>query len=346
MYPTPLPEPSIPGILDEDAFMDEENVIDEDALMDEDTFVDEDALMEDTDPTLHDALADEDIEDDFLTIDDDEDNAYDNNSNSDSGSQLPDGRRPKAAWSEETVQTEAMARLGICVNTAARIVVCLACGSAIEPVKLHEHLVRIHPPISTTAAFAQELADAYNLRQDVESRPGTIIRAIYGLELVAGYLACDKCGYACKSKKAMARHILRSADCNTCQERLVQTFRPSSKRLYFGVSLEPELAEESVEPSLDPVSYLKNKFAPIPFSNIPIKSAKNPRDANHFLNLEKWDLYVEGKTGAEIVQAVREREPELRAEVRICVERFAAKVVTALFAVGHEPRAAMGDYVG
>jgi hypothetical protein len=142
----------------------------------------------------------------------------------------------------------------------------------------------------------------------------------------------------------MKRHIRGSDGCETSQARCVQTFRPRSRRFYFGV--EHASTVKPVEDPLDPVVYLKKKFAPPPFSTIPIKAIGNARDANHFLFTEKWDRYVEGRTGAEIVEAVRQREPELRGEVRFCVERFANDVAKKLGGVDHEPRAAMADYIG
>ena len=252
---------------------------------------------------------------------------------------------PKAGWSEDTVQTEAMGQLGISVNTVARVIVCSACAFAVKPLDLPGHLSKTHSPISTSAAFSQELASTYDLRADLDSRPGSIITAIYGLDLLGGFQTCDTCGYACKSGKAMERHMKESEGCKTSRARPVQTFRPSSKRYYFGVNMDPEHAEESAEASLDPLVYLK-KFIPIPFCNVPIKSANMAQDANHFLNLEKWDLYVQGRTGAEITHTVRGREPVFRDEVRTCVERFAADVAANLAKVDHEVKAAMADYIG
>ena len=291
-------------------------------------------------------------DDDYIDDDDNEDNEdnEDNDDNEDDEDDEDDhGHHPiadKPGWTEDTIQTEAMARLGICINTAAKVIVCLACASAIKPLELPQHLARSHPPISASSTFSQELINTYGLHPDVDSRPGTIITAIYGLELVSGYLTCDNCGYASKTKKAMGRHTKEFEGCSTFRERPVQTFRPTSKRMYFGVNVEPEPPEEVIDSSLDPLTYLKNKFSPVPFSNIPIKSPKTARDANHFLNLEKWDLYVQGKTGAEITHAVREREPDLRQEVRICVERYVEASVNKLNGVDSELRAAMGDYHG
>ena len=114
--------------------------------------------------------------------------------------------------------------------------------------------------------------------------------------------------------------------------------------MYFGVKIEPP--EDPAVATLDPVVYLQKKFSPIAFCNIPIKSPKVTQDANHFLAIENWDQYVTGKTGAEITEIIREQEPELQSTIRTCVERFTDTVVEALGKVDHEPRAAMGDYVG
>ena len=253
---------------------------------------------------------------------------------------------PKAGWSADTIQTEAMARLGICVNTTARIVVCLACASAVKPLELPGHLAKTHPPIVASQEFALDLAKTYDLRSELDSRPETIISAIYGLEVIGGYLACDNCGYACKTQKEMGRHMKKLEGCVSWRARPVQAFRPSSKRHHFGVSLEQERTEDLAEESLDPVTYLKKKFAPTPYSDIPIESPASARDANHFLGIEKWDKYVRDHTGQEITSVVRERAPELRETVRTCVDRFALDVATKLSKVDHEVRAAMADYTG
>ena len=249
-----------------------------------------------------------------------------------------------AGWSEEMLQTEEMMRVGLCVNTVARVAVCLGCRSVVKPSDLYTHISKAHS-ISTSLEFCRRLQEEHNLQPDpYHSRPGSVIKAIYGLDVLEGYLACDLCGYACEWEKSMERHIKKTEECRTYRTRFAQTFRPSSKQMYFGVEFGP--VEEDIEDPLDPVFYLRKKFAPMPYSNIPIKSPGSTQDANHFLRLEKWHLYVEGKTGLQITHAVREREPELREEVRICVERFTDRVVEKLNAVDHQPRAAIGDYQG
>jgi len=251
---------------------------------------------------------------------------------------------PRAEWSEETEQTDEMVKLGLTVNTAVRVVVCIGCRSVIKPSDLYNHVVKMHS-MSTSAHFCQGLEAKYDLHPDPHNmRPGSIVKAIFSLDLFEGYISCDTCGYACGTKKAMNRHMKQSDECKTFRRRYAQSFRPSSKRMYFGVELES--AEDPVATALDPLAYLKEKFTPTPFGNVPITSPKNPRDTDHFLNIEKWLIYVEGKTGAEIRDVTREREPELRTEVRTCVERFAHEAVKKLIGTDNEARAAIGDYIG
>ena len=339
-YPMPMPEPSSPPFCDEDTVMHEvDEMFDNDLTlsrepMEEEFFNEEDAM--DADKALVEPVSDaegpvEEGDDEYVDAGDGDSEDMDT---------------PKAVWSEETIQTEAMARLGICVNTTARVIVCIACASVVKPCELPRHLAKSHSPMSTTTAFSEELVKAHDLRADADSRPGSIIQAIYGLDLVDGFITCDTCGYACKSDTAKATHTRQSKTCKGFRERLVQTFRPSSKRMYFGVNLVPESADEPGATPLNIVAYLNKKFSPVPFSNLEIKSPKSPRDANHFLSIEKWDLYLEGKTGAQITQLLREREPEFRAIVRTCMDRFADNVVVKLVKADHEVRAAMGDYVG
>ena len=310
------------------------------------------------DEPLHHNANDDEEEDDFYPDcgpeddedKDDEDEEYQDYGPEDEEHEEDGGhdtvQTPTAGWSEDTVQTESMAQLGICIDKVARVIVCIACASVIKPTELSEHLTRTHAPITISAGFSQELADTYDLRTNLDSRPGFIITAIYGLNLLGGFIACDTCGYACKSDQAMAKHIKELEGCRTSKACLVQTFRPSSKRYYFGVRLNSEHPEEPATHSLDPVAYLKSKFAPTPFSETPVKSPSAAQDTNHFLGIEKWHLYVEGKLGSEMMHAVREREPALREEVRICVERFAADIAVKLAKVDHEVRAAMADYIG
>jgi hypothetical protein len=282
--------------------------------------------------------------------DNDNDNNGSNNSNDDEdgpnlASEGGATDTPMAEWSEDMVQTEEMEKLGICINLAAKVVVCLDCRSAIKPSNLSSHIIKVHPPMKTDSAFCEGLETKYGLNPSpFDTRPGRIIPAIYGLDLIEGFVTCDTCGYACSTDERMKRHFRGSDGCETSQARCVQTFRPRSRRFYFGV--DHASTAKPVDDPLDPVVYLKKKFAPPPFSSIPITSPKTARDAHHFLNSEHWDEYVQGKNGADIYFAVRERDAELRGEVRTCVERYVEAAVKDLKSADNEPRAVMGDYLG
>lgn len=252
---------------------------------------------------------------------------------------------PEVGWSKDTVQTDEMARLGICVNTAVRVIVCLGCRVVVKPSDLDTHIARDHPVITSNPTFYQELVDAYNLQPEpLGTRPGSIVTAIYGLDILDGYSTCDNCGYACKGEKRVKEHLKTAEGCKSQSKRYVQTFQPTSKRMYFGVTLKP-MADED-EDAVDPIAYLRGKYAPAPFCDRPIESPSRTSDTHQFLAAEHWDRYVEGKTGAEIHHAVREQEPELRQEVRNCVERFNEEVVKKLNASGTVSMSAMGDYLG
>jgi len=248
-------------------------------------------------------------------------------------------------WSQDTVQTDEMARLGICVNTVARVIVCLECRTAVNPSDLHAHIAKNHPSISTTPTVHEGLVETFNLDpKPVGTRPGSIVTAIYGLELVRGYRSCDDCGYACKVEKRLKEHMKQDEGCRSYSERLVQTYQPKSNRMYFGVAQDPP--GDSDEDPLDPIGYLKKKYVPAPFSLLPIQSVKNPKERNPFLNMERWDEYIQGKSGADLHFLLRERVPELRQEVRVCMERFVSKGARDLADTDHESRAAVGDYIG
>lgn len=260
------------------------------------------------------------------------------------GPRFPNADAPNAQWSEDNIQTEGMSRFGICVNTAAKVVVCIACAEVIRPLDLPAHFSKTHPAISIPTTFCKMLVDTYGLPKDpLRSRPGRLITAIYGLDIVDGYLSCDTCGYACKTEDRIKNHIRTTQTCNSYRHSYVQAFRSRSKQMYFGVRLRDTV--DSNEDPLDPVTYLKVKFPPPPLNQVPI-TCPTPRDANHFLNCEHWHRHVEGKTGAEIHQVIREREPELRREVRVVVERYAKDAIHKLEKLDDEAKGAIGDYLG
>ena len=324
--------------------VEDDDVFDYDMTMEENLADAEETLVDSS--AVHDM--DEDLEENFPDNDGNGDyiegGHHGNDSDNDDGPPAPDMHNLRAEWSEDTIQTEAMSQFGICVNVVARVVVCIACASVIRPLELAPHFSKSHPPMSIAPTFYQELIETYGLHEDpLRSRPGMIITAIYGLDLVDGYLSCDNCGYACKTEKRIKTHTGKSRGCSSYRRRYVQAFRSSSNQMYFGVKLQH--TSELTEDPLDPVAYLKARFAPLPFNQTPI-SCPAPRDANHFLNLEHWHKHVEGRTGAEIHQVVREREPELRKEVRIVMERYAKDAIKKLEKLDDEAKGAIGDYLG
>jgi len=319
--------------------------VDETSVDIDKTLLDTDETLLDIDETLDVQSADEDLEDVFQDPEDgDNSGAY----GGDAGSHLPrtEGQTEiaKAVWTEEMVQTEEMAGLGICVNSTARVIVCLACSSAIKPSEIRQHLRKHQLLSSTTDTFFQDLIKTYDLIEDpVRARPGRIITAIYGLELFTGFFSCDTCGHAYKLEKKAKQHVSRTPSCDSYSRRYTQILRPSAKQGYFGVDLSS--TTEPIEDPLDPLIYLEKKFAPPLFQQIPI-TCPSPRDANHFLNLEHWNKHVEGRTGADLINVTREREPELRAEVRVAVERYARDAVKCLERVDNEFKKVIGDYLG
>jgi len=297
-------------------------------------------------PDEDDHRLDDDDDDDLHHGDDDGD--YDGED--DGGSFVPDeddpAEIPKAEWSEDMVQTTAMQSLGICVNTVARVIVCLACSSVIKPSDLVRHLRRAHKPLSTTPEFCDELVNTYDLHEDpLSSRPGSIITAIYGLPLVSGYFSCNTCGSAYQAEKTARDHVAKSRECNGYERRFVQTYQPTSGRMYFGVNLNPVVDDVSEDP-LDPLHYFKTTFTEPLFADIPITPPDSACDTNHFLTLEPWLDLVQGKTGRELNDFVRVREPELRKVVRVCVDRYVQTAVKDLKGVDNEARATIGDYLG
>lgn len=291
-------------------------------------------------------------EDDYGGDDDDEDDRH-HEDDDDDGVDLTfvpeeddQAEIPKAEWSEDMVQTTAMQSLGICVNTVVKVIVCLSCSSVIKPSDLSRHLRRAHKPLSTTAEFCDELINTYDLHEDpLTSRPGTIITAIYGLPLVAGYFTCDTCGSAYQVEKTIKDHVAKSQGCSAYRHRFVQTYQPTLGRMYFGVELNPVVDDVSEDP-LDPLHYFKANFTEPLFADIPITPPDSACNTNHFLTLEPWLDLVKGKTGRELNDFVRIREPELRKVVRVCVDRYVQVAIKDLRGVDNEARAAIGDYLG
>lgn len=247
-------------------------------------------------------------------------------------------------WTPETVQTAEMKRVGLVVNTAARVVICLGCQSAIKPPTLYRHINHTHYPLTATRKFCSDLVEKHNLIQDPQ-RPFGVITAIFGLPLSSKHLSCDNCGAAFQTKPSILRHIREVPGCSSAgyQTRPTQSLFPQSNRQFFGVDI------LSDSPACDPnnqVALIKKFYSPTPFHALPITAAHSFRDANHFLRVEHWEEHVEGMTGEVIHKVVREREPQLRETVLTVVEMYARNMVKELTGTDHAIKVAIGDYNG
>ena len=163
----------------------------------------------------------EDGEDDDDNVDGDGDGDYNDDDEDDEDYELdPPGEGnqtdvPKAEWSDEMEQTDEMVRYGLCVHVNVRVVICIECCSVIKPSDLHHHIVKTHS-MKATVSFCEDLQEKYHLQLDPYNvRPGSVINAIFGLDLTKGYITCDSCGYACGMEKAMRQHIKASDMCKT-----------------------------------------------------------------------------------------------------------------------------------
>ena len=243
---------------------------------------------------------------------------------------------------EETIQTEAMKKVGIVVNTANHIVICLGCRAAIRPANLYSHIARVHS-LAVDHSFCEGLIERYKLHKE-PVRPGNIVEAIYGLDTFSDYFSCNNCGAAFQTRASVMRHHKEVSDCQSAghTKRFAQSYNSGSGRMFFGVTL-PEPPATDLGP--DPVSLIKSSFSPTPFQAVPIQ-AIGFRDANHFLAVENWADHVDGMTGEDVYHIVREREPGLRERVRGIVLSYANDAVDALGNKQHSIKVAIGDYNG
>jgi len=250
---------------------------------------------------------------------------------------------PFLHWTSETIQTPEMEKVGIVVNTTAQVAICLSCKSVVKPKALHKHINYDHHPLAVTREFCSKLVQEYQLIGEPQ-RPQSIGLPIFGLPIFLGYISCNTCGAAFQAKPSMVRHARENPSCSkgSSQKKPVQAYFPRSNRMYFAVVPPPT----TTTPNLDPVTLIKKFYSPLPFESIPINPANNFRDANNFLRIEKWEEYVQGMTGEEIQEIIREREPELRESVRLIVKSYARDMIEKLDTTDHPVKVAIGDYNG
>lgn len=214
----------------------------------------------------------------------------------------------------------------------------------IRPSALHQHINHTHHPLIATKKFCSTLVREYELVEEPQ-RLHRVVTAIFGLPLFpTGYLSCDECGATFQTKASILRHRNDVSKCASAsyRERCAQAFFPESNRMFFGVVV-PSTSPSS---SKDPVVLIKKMYSPPDFSKVPINSASTFRDVHHFLRVENWAKHVEGMTGEAIPKAVRDREPELRENVRLIVEAYSKDMVKELLGTDHAIKIAIGDYNG
>jgi hypothetical protein len=254
-------------------------------------------------------------------------------------------------WGPETIQSPQMEQLGIVINRDHKVVICLVCSSAIIPEKLYEH---IHKPghherrdfhrgqrlSFATRDFCQLFVRRHKLRNPNLHQPTTIIPPIFGLPIREGFFCCSKCGYAVQVRPSIYRHQ-RHCEGSGITIGPCQTWFPSSKRQYFAIQFH-NLPNPS-DP-LGPATLFMEQFAFNPYQDIQIQATAHPRDMNIFLTYENWLEEVQGMTGGQIVEIVRNPLPRLRPLVREAVDQYTSKVVKDLIATGPDQRLAIGDY--
>lgn len=241
----------------------------------------------------------------------------------------------------DTVQTEGMKKAGIIVNTALGIVICLGCRSVVRPSSLYTHVTKEHS-LPITRTFCQGLVKDYKLQKD-PVRPGKVVNAIFGLDIIQDYWSCNKCGAAFQTSPSVVRHQKDVPRCLSASyaNRPTQLYFPTSGRMHFGVTIPAPPSD----PSPDPITLIKSSYSPTPFQAIPIQVV-GFRDANHFLSIEKWSEHVKGMTGEEIYHIARESEPELRELVKDVVARYANEAVKNLGSAENSIKVAIGDFNG
>lgn len=241
----------------------------------------------------------------------------------------------------DTVQTEGMKKAGIIVNTALGIVICLGCRSVVRPLNLYTHITKGHS-LPVTRTFCQSLTRDYELQKE-PTRPGKIVNAIFGLDIVHDYWSCGNCGAAFQTQGSAGRHGRDNPSCLFAShtKQPAQSYFPTSGRTHFGVTIPAPPSD----PSPNPVTIIKSSYNPTPFRAIPIQVV-GFRDANHFLSIEKWAVYVEGMTGEQIWYICRESEPELRELVKGVVAKYAKEAVEDLGSAENSIKVAIGDFNG
>ena len=247
-------------------------------------------------------------------------------------------------WDSDTFQDPEMRKYGLVVNLPLHILLCIGCKSAIDPDRVYAHVRREQRHVDITRGYCDSLKRRFTLTpRRLLRRPSTLRKAIPCLQVKEGYAYCSVCYHACALDRSLqSKH--RTCPGHRVKHGLAQAFFPRSHNGgYFAVTLPPP------EPSRRPIDLaqrLRDSFPDPSPADVPIELPPNPRDSNHFLEMQQWVPTLDGLTGAEVHFATREANPLLRASVRDALGRYMDAVDESLKHSTHAMRVAMGSYNG
>ena len=247
-------------------------------------------------------------------------------------------------WDDDTVQDPDMRKYGLVVYRPLHILLCVGCKSVINPDHIHTHVRREQRHVDITKAYCDSLKARFRLTpKSLLRRPSIPKRAIPCLQVKENYAYCSVCNRAfAHSRTLRSKH-------STCpghrvEHGLAQTFFPRSHHGgYFAVTMPPS----EPRPRLTNLAQrLRNSFPDPDPVDVPITLPPNPRDSNHFLEMQQWVPTLDGLTGAEVQFIAREVNPLLRTSVRDTLGRYMDAVDESLRHSTHAMRVAMGSYNG
>jgi len=252
----------------------------------------------------------------------------------------------------ETQQDDKMKQLGIGINLHHKVIICTVCHSAVIPSKLYDHIRKPrhhnkkdfrknHRLDFATREFCRQLVKENPLSDNpLSCRPTSVVPALPGLLVQMKMSVCGGCNHAFQNSKVILRHCKKSCPGSKISIGPAQAFFPTSKSNYFGVELPPH----SNPSPLDPAALFHRQFTSNPYKDVPIQAAAHPREMKLFLATENWLDVVDGMTGEEIMELVRNAQPALRAKVKDTVSCYISRVVAKLEATEPAVKVAVGDY--
>ena len=247
-------------------------------------------------------------------------------------------------WDDDTFQDKDMRLHGLVAYTPLHILICVDCHSVVDPDLIRLHVRRHHRRTSISHEYCLGLRNKFSLTPKARLKgPSTPRPAIPCLELKEGYVYCTGCNHAMEHMRSLkTKHSCVGFEIKEC---FAQTFFPHIHQGgYFPVTVSPQRRE--LQP-VDFVQTLNNAFPNPNPENLPIALPENPRDANHFLELQGWVPTLCGCTGAELWIATREINPDVRSLVSGSIKEYMSKVDYDLSnPKNHTVQCAMASYTG